>query len=106
MRVEDAHGQPPSIPFWLGEAPARSNELSAAVAELRGEVEKRLEDREEAQRWVEGLLTGCHPERSEGSARTPADPSVVEPALSEVEGLPQDDTSGRTDHSVLIPEAS
>ncbi len=48
VRVEDAHGQPPSIPFWLGEAPARSNELSAAVAELRGEVEKRLEDREQA----------------------------------------------------------
>ena len=32
VRVEDAHGQPPSIPFWLGEAPGRSNELSAAVA--------------------------------------------------------------------------
>ena len=35
VRVEDAHGQPPSIPFWLGEAPARSDELSAAVSELR-----------------------------------------------------------------------
>ena len=28
VRVEDAHGQPPSIPFWLGEAPARTHELS------------------------------------------------------------------------------
>ena len=28
VRVEDAHGQPPSIPFWLGEAPGRSDELS------------------------------------------------------------------------------
>src|ERR671921_2993923 len=56
VRVEDAHGQPPSIPFWLGEAPARSNELSAAVAELRAEVEKRLEDREGAQKWVEEIL--------------------------------------------------
>src|ERR1051325_3476398 len=28
VRVEDAHGQPPSIPFWLGEAPARTQELS------------------------------------------------------------------------------
>src|SRR6185312_8488708 len=27
VRVEDAHGQPPSIPFWLGEAPGRTNEL-------------------------------------------------------------------------------
>ena len=52
VRVEDAHGQPPSIPFWLGEAPARSNELSAAVAELRQEVEKRLEDRERGDGWV------------------------------------------------------
>lgn len=35
VRVEDAHGQPPSIPFWFGEAPARSHELSAAVSRLR-----------------------------------------------------------------------
>jgi Lhr-like helicase len=33
--VEDAHGQPPNIPFWRGEAPARTAELSAQVAELR-----------------------------------------------------------------------
>src|SRR5438874_92268 len=31
VRVEDAHGQPPGIPFWLGEAPARTAELSLAV---------------------------------------------------------------------------
>ena len=36
--VEDAHGQPPTIPFWRGEAPARSFELSAHVAELREAV--------------------------------------------------------------------
>ena len=29
VRVEDAHGVPPTIPFWLGEAPGRSDELSA-----------------------------------------------------------------------------
>jgi ATP-dependent Lhr-like helicase len=28
VRVEDAHGQSPSIPFWLGEAPGRTVELS------------------------------------------------------------------------------
>jgi ATP-dependent helicase Lhr and Lhr-like helicase len=33
--VEDAHGAPPSIPFWLGEAPGRSAELSAAVSQVR-----------------------------------------------------------------------
>ncbi|WP_232833326.1 DEAD/DEAH box helicase [Paraburkholderia kururiensis] len=42
VRVEDAQGQPPNIPFWLGEAPGRSDELSAAVARLREEVEHRL----------------------------------------------------------------
>ncbi len=40
--VEDAKGQPPNIPFWFGEAPGRSRELSAAVADLRLEVEQRL----------------------------------------------------------------
>ncbi|HHY85947.1 MAG TPA: DEAD/DEAH box helicase [Verrucomicrobia bacterium] len=39
VRVEDAHGAPPGIPFWLGEAPARTNEVSRAVAELRAEAE-------------------------------------------------------------------
>jgi ATP-dependent Lhr-like helicase len=36
--VEDARGQPPTIPFWLGEAPARTEELSLAVSRLREEV--------------------------------------------------------------------
>ena len=39
VRVEDAKGQPPSIPFWLGEAPGRTPELSVAVSRLRKEVE-------------------------------------------------------------------
>ena len=38
VRVEDAKGVPPNIPFWLGEAPGRSDELSFAVARLRAEV--------------------------------------------------------------------
>ena len=71
--VEDAHGQPPTIPFWRGEAPGRTFELSTEVGELRqlisdqaplaekilchperpGDIE-RIEDMK------------CHPERSEG----------------------------------------
>jgi ATP-dependent helicase Lhr and Lhr-like helicase len=43
LRVEDARGEPPSIPFWLGEAPGRSDELSASVSRLRAEVAARLE---------------------------------------------------------------
>lgn len=48
IRVEDAQGAPPTIPFWLGEAPARTAELSAAVAELREAVAVRLGDRAHA----------------------------------------------------------
>jgi ATP-dependent helicase Lhr and Lhr-like helicase len=43
MRVEDARGQPPGIPFWLGEAPGRTAELSRAVSILRAEIERKLE---------------------------------------------------------------
>jgi ATP-dependent Lhr-like helicase len=42
VRVEDAHGAAPSIPFWLGEAPGRSDELSQGVSRLREEVLQRL----------------------------------------------------------------
>lgn len=42
VRVEDAHGQPPSIPFWLGEAPARTEELSVSVSRLREGVAARV----------------------------------------------------------------
>jgi ATP-dependent helicase Lhr and Lhr-like helicase len=38
VRVIDAAGAPPSVPFWLGEAPARTAELSAEVSELRERV--------------------------------------------------------------------
>ncbi len=38
VRVTDAHGAAPSIPFWLGEAPGRSRELSAEVAQIRERV--------------------------------------------------------------------
>jgi ATP-dependent Lhr-like helicase len=42
VRVADARGVPPNIPFWFGEAPARSDELSAAVSDLRAGIEARL----------------------------------------------------------------
>ena len=44
LRVEDAHGVPPSIPFWLGEAPGRSDELSHGVSRLREAMAERLDD--------------------------------------------------------------
>src|SRR5690606_25482884 len=42
LRVEDAHGLPPSIPFWIAEAPGRSDELSIGVSRLREEIEQLL----------------------------------------------------------------
>jgi ATP-dependent Lhr-like helicase len=54
VRVEDARGQPPTIPFWLGEAPARSPELSNAVSELRRDLGERLEDPAAAVEWLMG----------------------------------------------------
>ena len=38
VRVEDAHGAPPSVPFWLGEAPGRTRELSEEVSALRAQT--------------------------------------------------------------------
>jgi ATP-dependent Lhr-like helicase len=43
VRVQDAQGQPPGIPFWIGEAPGRTVELSKAVSDLRIEIEKVIE---------------------------------------------------------------
>lgn len=43
VRVEDAHGQAPTIPFWLGEAPGRTDELSQAVSRLRDDMIARLD---------------------------------------------------------------
>ena len=42
VRVVDAEGAPPSVPFWLGEAPSRSVELSEEVSDLRALVEQFL----------------------------------------------------------------
>ena len=55
VRVVDAHGAPPSVPFWLGEAPARTEELSREVSDLRSGVEALLAEggADEAITWVE-----------------------------------------------------
>jgi ATP-dependent Lhr-like helicase len=51
--VEDAKGQPPTIPFWLGERPGRSDELCQAVSRLNREAELRLGQGEaECERWL------------------------------------------------------
>src|SRR5439155_2954474 len=54
VRVADAKGAPPTIPFWLGEAPARSDELSRAVSDLRADIDR--------------LLSGGRPDRDQVDA--------------------------------------
>jgi ATP-dependent Lhr-like helicase len=51
VRVEDAQGAPPTVPFWVGEAPARTRELSDAVSELREQV---AAQGAEALPWLQG----------------------------------------------------
>jgi ATP-dependent helicase Lhr and Lhr-like helicase len=43
VHVEDAHGAPPSVPFWTGEAPQRTEVLSDGVSELRNEISERTQ---------------------------------------------------------------
>ncbi|HEX6550113.1 MAG TPA: crosslink repair DNA glycosylase YcaQ family protein, partial [Gammaproteobacteria bacterium] len=54
--VEDAKGAPPNIPFWFGEAPARSDELSASVSRLRAQAEQRLTAGEDLKPWLHDEL--------------------------------------------------
>ena len=52
VRVQDAQGLAPTIPFWLGEAPGRTRELSAEITELREAVDERLEHPDDAEAWL------------------------------------------------------
>ncbi len=61
VRVEDAQGIPPSIPFWLGEAPARTDEVSTAVSRLRSDIETRLAEPDGALHYLTGEV-GVAPE--------------------------------------------
>jgi len=66
LRVEDAHGLAPSAPFWLGEAPGRSCELSDELSDLREEIYQRLSSGE-SMRWL----------MAEGFSREAADQAVA-----------------------------
>jgi len=50
--VTDAGGAPPTIPFWRGEAPGRTFELSVEVSQLREDLEQRLDDPQAAELWL------------------------------------------------------
>ncbi|MDH4246038.1 MAG: DEAD/DEAH box helicase, partial [Nitrospira sp.] len=52
VRVEDAQGAPPNIPFWRGEAPSRTAELSAEVAGLREAIVEQFDSSLSAIQWL------------------------------------------------------
>ena len=58
VRVVDAQGVPPSVPFWLGEAPGRTRELSEEVSALRAGVDEAL-SRGDPEAAVAGVVARC-----------------------------------------------
>ena len=86
VRVEDAKGQPPGIPFWLGEAPARTSELSKAVSDLRCEIEKGLSGQWSRPAPGPEGLRDSHSQRREGA---PAPTREIEEWVAKEFQLPQ-----------------
>ncbi len=57
VRVEDAQGATPTLPFWRSEVYARSDELSYAISRLRAESQPHLTSRAEAQAWLQNTYS-------------------------------------------------
>lgn len=57
--VEDAHGAPPSVPFWRGEAPGRTIELSLQVSDLRQHINASLDAKLDFSSILNWLKTNC-----------------------------------------------
>jgi len=64
VRVEDAHGAAPSVPFWLGEAPGRTRELSDEVSFIRERVVVQESGEQSRDDSIEFLLSNCGLNRS------------------------------------------
>ena len=69
VRVADAQGMPPTTPFWLGEAPARTEELSAQVSALRALVEALPRRERRRRRARRGARRGGRRRRRRGDGR-------------------------------------
>jgi ATP-dependent Lhr-like helicase len=78
VRVEDAEGQPPNVPFWLGEAPGRSDELSAAVSRLREELAERMLPLESPSPPFRGEREGPAPQAREGEVGEPGEGACID----------------------------
>ncbi len=90
LRVEDARGLPPTIPFWFGEAPGRSAELSFAVSRLRRQVgDELIEAMTAAPPTAAGADSGHGAEERNGEKGTsPAGGNIApdDDAVAEVAG--------------------
>ncbi|WP_260734801.1 DEAD/DEAH box helicase [Tunturiibacter lichenicola] len=60
--VEDAHGAPPNLPFWFGEAPQRTSVLSDGVSELREQISALTSN------VVPGYISPAQPEVADATA--------------------------------------
>ena len=81
VRVEDAHGQPPSIPFWLGEAPARTHELSVSVSRLRSNVADLIDLDAGSADLVQSPKSKVQSPESETNANDKQPTILLEPAI-------------------------
>ncbi len=82
MRVEDAHGAPPTVPFWNGEAPGRTLELSEAVGSVREEIAAHLD------RAMQFLIEDCG--LDEGGAKQAV--AYVQAGAASLNALPTQNT--------------
>ena len=74
VRVEDAHGAAPNVPFWRGEAPSRTAELSAQVSEIR----QKISDLIPATRLADANGTAAQaPAQSQASAQGPKNEAAI-----------------------------
>jgi ATP-dependent Lhr-like helicase len=87
VRVVDAGGAPPSVPFWLGEAPGRTDELSGEVSDLRAAVGKRLSEGD-----PEGALRSLEEECGVDSAAADTIVRYLQAGLAALGVLPTKDT--------------
>jgi ATP-dependent helicase Lhr and Lhr-like helicase len=78
--VEDAHGQPPNVPFWRGEAPQRTLELSSFVSALRQEISARTGD------VLPGYISQTHPQVAETVAWLKQECSVDDAGAEQLVG--------------------
>lgn len=110
VRVEDAKGAPPNISFWLGEAPGRSDQLSAAVSRLRGEIAARLDTalHQAACHWLQSELA-MSAEAARQLAHYLANACIALDAMPTQQCLVMErvfDASGGTQSVIHSPQAS